>query len=73
MCVMHYVPYLQWTTMGSSLPARLLRTRLTKSRKSMESSGTPWSGQATYWIWVNSRTSSLCHHGNNSTVSAMSP
>lgn len=49
--------YLQWTITGSSFPALLFRTRHTKSKKSLESSGTPWSGHATYWIWVSGRSS----------------
>lgn len=54
--------YLQCTTIGWSCPARLVRTRATKSRKSVESSGTPWSGQARYWIWVSSLCCSLWTH-----------
>lgn len=50
--------------MGWSCPARFVRTRATKSRKSVESSGTPWSGHARYWIWVSSLCCSLwtCTH-----------
>lgn len=47
-------PHLQWTIRGTDSPLILL-IDWTKSRKSEESSGTPWSGQATYCKWVIER------------------
>ena len=49
--------YLQWTTVGSTMPVRHCRTLTTKSRKSELSSGTPWSGQAMYCICFTIRSS----------------
>lgn len=48
--------HLQWTIRGTASPLILL-TDWTKSRKSEESSGTPWSGQTTYCKWVMERCS----------------
>ena len=46
------MPALQWTIVGSVMPLRRWRTRCTKSRKSLASSGTPWSGHEMYCICV---------------------
>lgn len=57
-----HILYLQWTKTGSPSTRRDL-TEFTNSRKSEESSGTPWSGHATYCRCVTVCSSPVCEDG----------